>query len=73
MTLIKTSLLSSVAVFVRLLTLLGINKVLAIFVGPSGYAAIGQFQNAIQMLTTFATGALSSGVTKYTAEYHNDE
>ena len=73
MTLIKTSLLSSIAVFVRLLTLLGINKVLAIYVGPSGYAALGQFQNVIQMVTTFAGGAISTGVTKYTAEYQGDE
>ena len=73
MTLIKTSLLSSIAVLVRLLTLLGINKVLAIYVGPGGYAALGQFQNAIQMVTSFAGGAISTGVTKYTAEYHDDE
>jgi PST family polysaccharide transporter len=73
MTLIKTSLLSSIAVIIRLLTLLGINKVLAIYVGPSGYAALGQFQNAIQMITTFASGAINTGVTKYTAEYHDNE
>jgi PST family polysaccharide transporter len=73
MTLIKTSLLSSIAVFIRLLTLLGINKVLAIYVGPSGYAALGQFQNVIQMITTFASGAISTGVTKYTAQYNDDE
>src|SRR5690606_31355662 len=73
MTLIKTSLLNSIAVIVKMLTLLGINKVLAIYVGPSGYAAIGQFQNAVQMITTFASGAINTGVTKYTAEYHDDE
>lgn len=73
MTLIKTSLLSSIAVIIRLLTLLGINKVLAIYVGPSGYAALGQFQNSVQMITTFASGAISTGVTKYTAQYHDDE
>jgi PST family polysaccharide transporter len=73
MTLIKTSLLNGIAVVIRMLTLLGLNKVLAIYVGPSGYAAIGQFQNAVQMITTFASGAINNGVTKYTAEYFEDE
>lgn len=73
MTLIKTSLLNAIAVAIKMLTLLGINKVLAIYVGPSGYAAIGQFQNAVQMITTFGSGAINTGVTKYTAEYHDDE
>ena len=56
-----------------MLTLLGLNKILAIYVGPAGYAALGQFQNAVQMITTFASGAVNTGVTKYTAEYHADE
>lgn len=73
MTLIKTSLLNGIAVIIKMLTLLGINKILAIYVGPTGYAALGQFQNAVQMITTFASGAINTGVTKYTAEYHEDE
>jgi len=73
MTLIKTSLLNAIAVIVKMLTLLGINKILAIYVGPAGYAALGQFQNAVQMITTFASGAINVGVTKYTAEYFDDE
>lgn len=73
MTFIKTSLLNGIAVVVRMLTLLCINKILAIYVGPAGYAALGQFQNAVQMITTFASGAINAGVTKYTAEYHEDE
>lgn len=73
MTLIKTSLLNGVAVVIKMLTLLGLNKILAIYVGPSGYAALGQFQNAVQMITTLASGAINTGVTKYTAEYHEDE
>tara|TARA_R110002096_G_scaffold257898_1_gene451500 strand:+ start:6451 stop:7716 length:1266 start_codon:yes stop_codon:yes gene_type:complete len=73
MTLIKTSLLNGIAVVIKMLTLLGLNKILAIYVGPAGYAALGQFQNAVQMITTFASGALNTGVTKYTAEYYEDE
>lgn len=72
MTLIRTSLLNGVAVAVRMLTMLGLNKLLAVYVGPVGYAAVGQFQNAVQMITTFAGGSITTGVTKYTAEYHAD-
>ena len=73
MTLIKTSLLNGIAVVIKMLTLLGINKILAIYVGPAGYAALGQFQNAMMIITTFASGAINTGVTKYTAEYYYDE
>lgn len=73
MNLIKTSLLNGVAVLVKILTLLGLNKILAIYVGPAGYAVMGQFQNAVQMITSLASGAINTGVTKYTAEYHQEE
>lgn len=73
MTLIKTSLLNAIAVVIKMLTMLGINKILAVYVGPNGYAALGQFQNAVQMITTFGSGAINTGVTKYTAEYFEDE
>lgn len=73
MTLARTSFLSSIAVVVKLLTLLGINKILAVYLGPSGYAALGQYQNAVQMITTLGSGALNIGVTKYTAEYYDNE
>lgn len=73
MTLIKTSLLNAIAVVIKMLTMLGINKILAVYVGPTGYAALGQFQNAVQMITTFGSGAINTGVAKYTAEYSEDE
>lgn len=73
MNLIKTSALNGIAVLVRMLTLLGINKVLAVLVGPSGYALVGQFQNAVQMITTFSSGAINTGVTKFTAEEAGNE
>lgn len=72
MSLIKTSLLNSIAVIVRMLTMLGLNKLFALYVGPAGYALVGQFQNFVQMVTTFASGAITTGVVKYTSEYNND-
>lgn len=50
-----------------------LNKILAVYVGPSGYAAIGQFQNFIQIVISFAGGAIHTAVVKYTAEYYDDE
>jgi PST family polysaccharide transporter len=69
MNLVRTSLLSALAVLTKLASSLFLSKVLAIYVGPSGYGVIGQFQSLISMVTTFASGATNSGVTKYTAEY----
>lgn len=72
MNLVKTSLLNGLAVITKLGTTLVLNKVLAVYVGPAGYAVIGQFQNLVAMVGTLASGGISTGVTKYTAEYHAD-
>ncbi|MCD2317572.1 O-antigen translocase [Sphingomonas sp. IC-11] len=73
MSLIRTSFWNGIAVAVRMGTALLLNKILAIYVGPSGYAIIGQFQNLVGMIVTFATGATNTGVVKYTAELFDDE
>lgn len=70
---IRTSLLAGLAAVTKILTLLALNKVLAIYVGPAGYAALGQFQNFVQMTTTFASGAINTGVVKYTAQHHGSD
>lgn len=61
------------AVVTRLGTALFLNKILAVYVGPAGYAIIGQFQNILSVITTFASGAINTGVTKYTAEHFDNE
>jgi PST family polysaccharide transporter len=73
MNLVRTSALNVIAVIVRMLSLLGINKVLAIYVGPAGFAMVGQFYNAVQMITTFASGAINVGVVRFTAEHSSEE
>ena len=64
MNLLKTSALNSVAVLIKIATMFILNKILALDVGPAGYAAIGQFQNLIQMVTTFAGSAINTAVIK---------
>ncbi|WP_335968770.1 O-antigen translocase [Acinetobacter bereziniae] len=73
MNLLKTSILNGVAVLIKTATMFVLNKILAVYVGPAGYAVIGQFQNFIQMVTTFAGSAINTAVIKYTAEYYEDE
>ncbi|MDP2636861.1 MULTISPECIES: O-antigen translocase [unclassified Pseudoalteromonas] len=69
MTLLKTSVLSFIATAVKMLAALVINKVVAVLVGPSGLALMGQLQNFIQIAMTAAQGGINQGVVKHTAEY----
>jgi len=69
MNLVKTSGYSLIATIVRMLSRLVITKIIAIYIGPTGLALIGQFQNFSQIVLVFANGAVTQGVTKYTAEY----
>lgn len=73
MNLLKTSVLNGVAVLIKTATMFLLNKILAVYIGPAGYAAIGQFQNFIQMITAFSGSAINTAIIKYTAEYHEDE
>jgi len=73
MTLIRTGLLNAIAVAIRILTSLALNKILAVKIGANGYAVMGQFQNFVNMVITVASGAVNTGVTKYTAENFDNE
>jgi O-antigen/teichoic acid export membrane protein len=73
MTLVKTSILSFIATAIKIVAALVINKAVAVYIGPTGLALIGQFQNFTQLVMTAAQGAVNSGVTKYTAEYGKND
>jgi len=73
MTLVKTSLLNGIAVAVKVASALVLNKILAVYVGPAGYALIGQFQNAVSIIVSLAGGVVATGVTKATAQHFDDE
>jgi PST family polysaccharide transporter len=74
LTLIKTLVLNGVATFVKLATLLALNKIIAVYVGPAGYALIGQFSNIVSIVgAIFGGGFVAAGVTKYTAENNGNE
>ncbi|EJA4662991.1 O-antigen flippase, partial [Escherichia coli] len=59
MNLIRTSLLSVISTFFRLLSALVINKAIATFIGPTGLALIGQFQNFTQIALVLAQGGIN--------------
>ena len=73
MSLIKTSLLNGIAVAVKVASALVLNKILAVYVGPAGYAIIGQFQNVVSIVVSLAGGVVATGVTKATAQHFDDE
>ena len=69
MNLIRTSILTFISTIITMLSALVVNKAIAIYIGPSGLALIGQFRNFSQLVMTVAKGGINNGVTKYTAEY----
>lgn len=71
MNLVKTSFLSGIAAFVKIISVLVINKMLSVITGPGGLAIFAQFQNAQSIIATISQGGINSGVTKYTAEYYD--
>jgi PST family polysaccharide transporter len=73
MSLVKTSLLNGIAVAIKLVSALVLNKILAVYVGPAGYAIIGQFQNVVSILVSLAGGVVATGVIKSTAQHFDDE
>ncbi len=73
MNLARSGLLNSLAVGSRMVVGFIINKMLAYFVGPAGYAIIGQYQNVVTMANSVMIGAVQNGVVRYTTEFSEDE
>jgi len=73
MTLIKTSVLSAIATIIKVISGFIVTKVIAVYVGPAGLAVIGQLQNFINIILMFSGSFLRTAITKYTAEYKEEE
>ncbi len=72
MDLIKTSILTSLSTAVKIASAFVINKVIALYIGPSGLALTGQFVNFVSIVLGFSNGGTNSGIVKYVAEYRED-
>lgn len=69
---IKVFSLTSLSTLVKMCTGLISVKVVASIIGPSGVALVGQLNNFSTIALALATGGIESGVTKYVAEFKND-
>lgn len=72
MNLAKTSLWQGIATVFKIVAGLVTTKIIAIYIGPAGIAVLGNFSNVTSILLTFANGGITSGVTKYIAEYETE-
>lgn len=71
--LFKVSSLNSISVLIKIAAGFVSSKVLAVFVGPSGLALVGNLRNFITSIENVGTLGFQNGIIKYVAEYENDE
>lgn len=69
----QTFILTTIHTTIKVLTGLVMNKILAIYLNPSGLALIGQFQNITGILSSGANGSIQTGIVKKTAEFNSDK
>lgn len=70
--LLKVTSQNSVGVLVKLFTGLATSKIIAVFVGPTGMAFLGNLRNLQNVVNNFSTAGLEKGAIRYSAEYKND-
>lgn len=70
---VKVFSFTALSTLVKMLTSLISVKVVAVIIGPSGIALLGQLNNFTSIIMTAACGGINNGVTKYVAEYSESE
>jgi PST family polysaccharide transporter len=70
---VKVFSLNALSTFIRMLAGMISVKVVALIIGPVGIALLGQLNNISTILLGLANGGISNGITKYVAEYKQDE
>lgn len=71
--LFKISSLNSLSVILKIGVGLITSKLLAVFVGPSGMALVGNLRNFLTSLESISTLGFQNGIVKYTAENEKNE
>lgn len=66
---VKVFSLTSISTLVKMCTGLISVKVVASIIGPAGVALVGQLNNFATIMMSFASGGINNGITKYVAEY----
>jgi polysaccharide transporter, PST family len=72
LSIVKASILTSMATVARLLSGLMIVKFVAWYAGPEGVGRLGQFLSFVSLIVVLGGGGIGNGVVKYVAEYRND-
>lgn len=71
--LFKVSSLNSISVLIKIGIGFITSKMLAVFVGPTGMALVGNLRNFISSVENIGTLGFQNGIIKYVAEYEKDE
>lgn len=71
--LLKVTAQNSAGVLVKLFTGLATSKIIAVYVGPTGMALLGNMRNVLNVINNFSTVGLEKGAIRYAAEYKNDK
>jgi PST family polysaccharide transporter len=69
---VKVFSFTSVSTLVKMIAGFISVKVVAVIIGPSGVALVGQLNNFSAIIMAVATGGITTGVTKYIAQYKDD-
>ena len=70
---LKASYFNIIIVAVKVLSAIITSKVVAIFLGPSGLALLGNLKNFIQTASSFTAEGYQNGVIRYVSEYSEDK
>lgn len=73
MTIKRTFLLTSIHTAIKILAGIIMNKIIAVYLGPSGLAMIGQFQNFTGIVSGIGNASIQTGIVKKTAENDDPE
>lgn len=71
--LFKVTSLNSVSVLVKIVVGFISSKFIAIFVGPSGMALVGNLRNFVTSMESIGTLGFQNGIIKYVANYEDEE
>ena len=70
--LLKIGTFSVISTVIKSVSFLGITKIASVYLGVAQFSIFYQFISIITIFTLCSTGAIDSGITKFTAEYAHD-
>ena len=59
---------TNIHIVIKVISGIIMNKIISLFLGPSGIALIGQFQNTTSIISSLAHGSIQTGNVKYVSE-----